>query len=292
MTETAEHGLVSVPRETYVQAQESIAELRAQVRDLTSETEQWRAIFGGTALSDMLALKQELRDALASAEVEYNRLIGEHKRMLNLSRQVLTNLARTETERDQMKATVEQMGDAGTGIGLIAVERARHALIGYTPEHDLHHDQEQLIRAAECYLSTSLPGTNWPEGARPIMWPFDPESWRAYPDDRVRELVIAGSLIAAEIDRIHAVHGQRTAIRPGADRAGLDIWRPMDTAPRDGTEIRGYFDPDEIVPIRWSEQRRCMLGDVAPGAGVYPPGWEDVANGLPVDDPQSWKPNN
>lgn len=109
-------------------------------------------------------------------------------------------------ERDQMKATIEQMGDAGTGIGLIAAERARHALIGYTPGHDLHHDQEQLIRAAECYLNTSLPGMtgDWPKGARPIMWPFDAESWHPTPDDRVRELVIAGSLIAAEIDRIHA----------------------------------------------------------------------------------------
>lgn len=67
-------------------------------------------------------------------------------------------------------------------------------------------------------------------------------------------------------------------------------WQPMDTAPTDGTPILGYYGADEVVAIRWAESRECMLASVAPGAGLFGPGWEDVANGLYVDDPVSWAP--
>lgn len=66
-------------------------------------------------------------------------------------------------------------------------------------------------------------------------------------------------------------------------------WRPMDEAPHDGTEILGWYGPDEIVRIRWAEERRCMLASVAPGAGLFGPGWECVAESLIVEDPLKWR---
>ena len=36
----------------------------------------------------------------------------------------------------------------------------------------------------------------------PINWPWENLAWNPTPDDRVRELVKAGALIAAEIDRL------------------------------------------------------------------------------------------
>lgn len=68
-------------------------------------------------------------------------------------------------------------------------------------------------------------------------------------------------------------------------------WLPMDEAPQDGTEILGWYGPDEIVRIRWAEERRCMLASVAPGAGLFGPGWECVAESLIVEDPLKWQPD-
>lgn len=38
--------------------------------------------------------------------------------------------------------------------------------------------------------------------SKPLRWPWEAEAFKPTPDDRVRELVKAGALIAAEIDRL------------------------------------------------------------------------------------------
>jgi hypothetical protein len=67
-------------------------------------------------------------------------------------------------------------------------------------------------------------------------------------------------------------------------------WASMPDAPRDGRVVEGRYDNGEIVRIRWAEDRVCVLSTEAPGAGQFGPGWEDEANGLYVDDPESWRP--
>lgn len=74
-----------------------------------------------------------------------------------------------------------------------------------------------------------------------------------------------------------------------AERAAEE-WLSMDTAPRDGTVILGWYGPDEQQRIRWAEERHCVLSSTAPGAGLFGPGWEDEVEGLNVEDPLSWKP--
>lgn len=94
-----------------------------------------------------------------------------------------------------------------TGIDLIAAERKRQVEVeGWTPEHDDEHINGALARAAGCYSvppdmrARLVKGTmgdviDW-------MWPFNKDWWKPSPDDRIRELVKAGALIAAEIDRL------------------------------------------------------------------------------------------
>lgn len=103
-----------------------------------------------------------------------------------------------------------------TGIDLIAAERERQtAKEGWTPEHDDTHDGGEIAEAAACY---ALPEPDRDYEQRyykrdatfshsrnlsvPLGWPWDDEDWKPTPDDRVRELVKAGALIAAEIDRL------------------------------------------------------------------------------------------
>lgn len=110
-----------------------------------------------------------------------------------------------------------------TGIELIAEERQRQISVeGWSPEHDQEHVLGELAQAAACYALPSQrvvmsqpPVVNNPrsvdeveygiyEETKPgqIHWPFETEWYKRTPDNRVRELVKAGALIAAEIDRL------------------------------------------------------------------------------------------
>lgn len=84
------------------------------------------------------------------------------------------------------------------GAALIAAERKRQVECeGWTPEHDDHHEADELLVAAVRYMDAGSEFTL--EGSLP-NWPFEAE-WFKPSDDLVRNLVKAGALIAAEIDR-------------------------------------------------------------------------------------------
>lgn len=91
-----------------------------------------------------------------------------------------------------------------TGAEMIAVERQRQvAQEGWTGDHDDRHEDRSLVTAARCYLAPGDPVVRNVAG-RPYVvprdWPWEPEAWKpTYP---VRDLVKAGALIAAEIDRL------------------------------------------------------------------------------------------
>lgn len=85
-------------------------------------------------------------------------------------------------------------------IESIAVERARQVQKeGWTPDHDDAHDDEELAFAAVCYAQPRSAEQNEPP---PMHWPWDESRWKPCPGDRRRELVKAGALIVAEIDRL------------------------------------------------------------------------------------------
>ena len=105
-----------------------------------------------------------------------------------------------------------------TGIELIAEERQRQINIeGYSEQHDMQHGPRVLIQAASTYLdaadltlhskeydfSDSWHETNepfyWNEVRR--TWPFEQDTFKHTTD--IRDLVKAGALIAAAIDRLN-----------------------------------------------------------------------------------------
>ena len=93
------------------------------------------------------------------------------------------------------------------GTELIAEERQRQIEVeGWTKEHDAEHTNDSLAFAAVCYAIPSVYRTYSYCPLRkervPDFWPWDMEWWKPTPDNRIRELVKAGALIAAEIDRI------------------------------------------------------------------------------------------
>ena len=98
-----------------------------------------------------------------------------------------------------------------SGAEMIAAERQRQIDVeGWTVEHDDEQVSGDLARAAACYAEVSLaPAPFLRQGFPPASWPWSFEWWKPT-DDRVRNLVKAGALIAAEIDRIE----RTTAARP------------------------------------------------------------------------------
>ena len=88
-----------------------------------------------------------------------------------------------------------------TGVELIAIERQRQIEEeGWTPKHDAQHTMAQLRFAAMCYTSPCATSSSMRKNVPPD-WPWDKKWWKPSKSD-VRNLVKAGALIAAEIDRI------------------------------------------------------------------------------------------
>lgn len=91
-----------------------------------------------------------------------------------------------------------------TGIELIAAERARQVSEeGWMPEHDDEHDKGEMIVAAQDYIGAAKDVLRrWKFPDMPYMgWPWAASWWKPSPDP-IRNLVKAGALLAAEIDRL------------------------------------------------------------------------------------------
>ena len=87
---------------------------------------------------------------------------------------------------------------------LLEVERVRQTSEeGWTTEHDAEHACGELSAAAACYATPT--GLRYlAKDGTPTVWPWASSWWKPTPDDRERELVKAGALILAELERIHA----------------------------------------------------------------------------------------
>lgn len=127
--------------------------------------------------------------------------------------------ASAKTPNGTSGATAESHGDVfmnsvfppkeaiRSGVELIAEERQRQiSKEGWTPEHDDSHKRRQMAKAAESYLGTHTEPDEWAaeRGEPPSPhhnWPWAKKWWKPS-SDPIRNLVKAGALIAAEIDRL------------------------------------------------------------------------------------------
>lgn len=81
----------------------------------------------------------------------------------------------------------------------VLAERQRQISVeGWTPEHDDEHADYKLSSAAGCYAMFTLA---YPAGDPASFWPWDKSWWKPSADQR-RNLIKAGALILAEIERL------------------------------------------------------------------------------------------
>lgn len=95
-----------------------------------------------------------------------------------------------------------------TGIELIAIERQRQIdKEGWSLGHDkANHKRDELARAGATY-AMPFRFRELLKNGKPKLFPFGVTSWKPSPrpltmEGRRKELIKAGALIAAEIDRL------------------------------------------------------------------------------------------
>lgn len=89
----------------------------------------------------------------------------------------------------------------------VLAERERQILDeGWTHEHDADHVSGELADAAACYAMNAS-GAIEPPGSMPQIWPWDRQWWK--PGEPRRDLVKAGALILAEIERLDRIEDRR-----------------------------------------------------------------------------------
>lgn len=95
------------------------------------------------------------------------------------------------------------MEKQSTGVELIAKERQRQIEVeGYTAQSDAKYDNEELAAAAMCYAAPNDIKLVKRPGEVPLYWPWAERYWKPSPDDRIKELIKAGALAAAQIDNL------------------------------------------------------------------------------------------
>lgn len=87
-------------------------------------------------------------------------------------------------------------------LAIVAERRRQIEAEGWTPDHDLAHKPGELAKAGACYAMAR--GTHVLHGEmihapQPAAWPWESSWWK--PADQRRNLVKAGALILAELDR-------------------------------------------------------------------------------------------
>lgn len=120
---------------------------------------------------------------------------------------------------DAMKSVLDMYDPVMRGgVGLIAIERQRQLTReGWSSEHDDDHVLGELSQAACAYASVASAqarGATADEFPADMMvaegdWPWEESWWKPSPDP-IRNLVFAGALIAAEIDRLQRAAKKET----------------------------------------------------------------------------------
>ncbi|HGL4483168.1 TPA: hypothetical protein ACKE6T_004383 [Klebsiella oxytoca] len=128
----------------------------------------------------------ELVEALEKAKTE----IEKWHRMAN-------RLGEQLEESDRLESRTVTVAAAD-----VLAERQRQITAeGWTPEHDDKYQHCEMAVAAACYIMAD----DDPRADVPELWPWPSEWWK--PTDVRRDLVKAGALILAEIERLDRAAG-------------------------------------------------------------------------------------
>ena len=100
--------------------------------------------------------------------------------------------------RDERREKLNNLDATNTALAKIIGERARQLTQeGYTPEHDDEHTEGQMALLAAAYALSSRGEVRLVEYVEAVL----PDGWPIKPKGAIRDLVRAGALILAELER-------------------------------------------------------------------------------------------
>jgi len=174
-----------------------------------------------------------------------------------------------------MSETIDGVSLTAAAQDVLAERRRQMEVEGWTPAHDDAHRQGELARAAATY---ALASTNYPEPPSVINkyvrehWPWALRWWK--PKGRRRDLVRAGALILAEIERLDrkvaaahvndAVGYMKAGLRLEANPSPIDDWAKdafKGETPASSASPLVREPPTEGLPIK-------LLADVKEAAAL------------------------
>ena len=115
-----------------------------------------------------------------------------------------TQLIEADNELEALRQRIAELEARAFNLAILDViaERQRQQSVeGWTPEHDDQYGESQLLWASSCYVLNTIK----PFNRMPMDWPWDSSWWK--PTNPRRDLVKAGALILAEIERIDRAAG-------------------------------------------------------------------------------------
>lgn len=159
-----------------------------------------------------------------------------------------------------------------TGVDLISQERSRQVSEeGWSPEHDDSHRTEELAQAAACYATPAHHRRRLMSKV-PILWPWCKGWWKPMAGEwtahrRIIELVKAGALVAAEIDRLLRAQSAALTFPPSTKPPASELPATADSpsGPTDNDskeEVQAWADHEGLL------QCRALLG-VKDGENLY-----------------------
>lgn len=148
-----------------------------------------------TVLTALQAENERLRARVAELEGILSDMTSSHDAALTHAANIEERAEKAEAERDALTSAAKD----------VLAERQRQITYeGWTPEHDDAYQVGVLADAAACYLlnrhNAQGNARNLLDTAFRYLWPWAASWWK--PTDRRRDLVKAGALIIAEIERI------------------------------------------------------------------------------------------
>ena len=168
------------------------------------------------------------------------------------------------------------------GVGLIAAERDRQiSKLGYDADHDDAHENGDILDASVCYAEAVQAGVGQDSYAPtdvPVHWPWSHDEWKPS-EHPVRNLVKAGALLAAEIDRYHREF--REKCNEVAERLiGFEVFDDMDAYDLDKLDWIGV-DPESFIREHFAEdiQREEYEADLRRQSDEYDAAGEEDDDG-------------
>jgi hypothetical protein len=127
----------------------------------------------------------------------------------------------------QIHTSDETFVQSQAASDVLSERRRQVTAEGWTPEHDDKHSNFELTLAAVCYaLCAARPQVEWlwGNGGTPQWWPWAKGWWK--PRGARRELVRAGALIVAEIERMDRRSLKANEIRGSDPHDGKTLCPP------------------------------------------------------------------